>query len=506
MTPRFTISIVCFNNLELTKACIASVLKYSSDFELIVTNNASSDATKEYLNSIPNTHRKTIKVVENANNLGFINPNNHALTLARGEFFVCLNNDLTVCAQWLEKLSEPFASDPLMAITGISNTCRVIGTDLVGKHHPTKTEYIEGSCLMIPTALARKHGLFSSYLEFAYWEDADLSLRLQELGYKIQTVDLPMDHKKRGSTSKTVNIRPFFDANTATMKKRFGFYFKRREFQRRILIRRLGARGDVLLLTPALRALREKYPQADIQIITKCPEMLTGFDAVKLAKNKTSWFDEFIDLDLSYEKRPEVHIVQAYADALGVTLPRPWKMEMCPTEQELAWGHRTSRGAKVALIHGGLTTWPSKNWPVDRMQSVVKELKRRNYLTIAVGASDSPDCDCDLSVAGKTTPQQLYALALHSTIFIGIDSMPQHVASAANLSSVVLFGPTNPKCIIRPHHRIIPVYGDQTQTPCIGEHGRRKIPVTQSPCDGSCIRAITPDMVLSAVGRLEKYG
>lgn len=503
MIPRFTISIVCFNNLDLTKECLASVLKYSKDFEIIITNNASSDGTEVYLASLRSN--PNIKVVSNGNNLGFINPNNHALTLARGEFFVCLNNDLTVCNGWLEKLSEPFSGNPKMAITGISNTCRVIGENLVGKHHPNKTEYIEGSCLMIPTALARRHGLFSSYLDFAYWEDADLSLRLQELGYQIKTVDLPMNHKKRGSTSKMVNIRPFLNANTETMKKRFGFYFKRREFKRRILIRRLGARGDVLLTTPALRALRNKYPQAEIQIVTKCPQMLTGFDGVSIARNKTSWFDEFIDLDLAYEKRPEVHIVQAFADALDVPLPKPWKLEMFPTQNDLAWGERTSRGARVALIHGGMTTWPSKNWPVDRMEEVVKVLNKRGYLTIAVGSEGAPECGCQLSVAGSTSPQQLYALALHSTIFIGIDSMPQHVASAANLSSVVLFGPTNPKCIIRPHHRIIPVYGDQAQVPCIGEHGRRKIPVTQSPCDGSCIRAITPDMVLRAVDRLEKY-
>lgn len=501
--PKFTISVVCYNNLELTKRCIASILGYSNNFELIVTDNASTDGTDRYL-SILQRGYPNIRVVSNDKNFGFKDPSNHALILAKGEYLVLVNNDMEVCNGWLNMLSQPFRDHPRMAITGIKNTCRVISKDLVGSYHPTKTEYIEGSCLMIPTAIARKHGLFSDYLKFAYWEDADLSLRLRELGYEIETVDLPMHHKNRGSTTRNVHIRQIFEENTETMKKKFGFYFKRRDLKRRILIRRLGARGDVLLLTPALRALRDKYPQADIQVVTKCPQMLTGFDGVSIARNKRSYFDFFYDLDLAYEKRPEVHIVQAYADALEVKLPKRWQMEMFPKETDLSWGERKSRGLKVALIHGGITTWPSKNWPVERMEQVVKYLKQRGYFTIAVGAEDSQLCGCDDSVTGQTTPQQLYALALRASLFIGLDSMPQHIASAANIPSVVLFGPTNPAAIVRPTHRIVPVFGDVNKVPCIGEHGRRKIASTQSPCQSECINAITVQMVTNAVERLEK--
>lgn len=506
MRPRYTISVVCFNNLALTKACLKSVMAQSDDYELIVTDNNSMDGTGAYLVALQKNLGDRLRIITNKENRGFKDPNNHALTFARGEFFVCLNNDMEVCPNWLDKLQAPFATDLKLAITGLAKTCRVIDEKFSGQYHPSALDYIEGSCLMIPTAIARKHGLFSDYLSFAYWEDTDLSFRLRELGYNIAVVDLPMDHDKRGSTTRHVEeVQAHFRKNTETMQSRWAFYFKRRDFKRRILVRRLGARGDVLLATPILRALRNKYPQAEIEVATKCPEMLAGMDGVRPIHHSPRYFDQKIDLDLAYEKRPDLHIVHAYALAAGISVNRAWMPEMFQTEADMVFGERKSRGERVALIHSGLTCWPAKNWPEDRMKEVVTALKKMGYFTVAVGAEDAPECDCDDSLAGETTPQQLYALAKHARLFVGIDSMPQHVASAANLPSVVIFGPTNPYAIIRSSHLILPVQADVKEVPCVGAHGRRTKPVTQAPCEAECILAVTPEMVLAAVKRVTAY-
>jgi ADP-heptose:LPS heptosyltransferase/GT2 family glycosyltransferase len=499
---RYTISVLCHDRLTLTQKCLTSVFKHSNDYELFITNNASTDGTTAWLNGL--LKKSYIHIIHNPQNLGFIPPNNHALTLARGEYFVLLNNDMEVCEGWLEKLRAPFDANPRMAVTGIANTCTTISPQLIGSYGK-RLDYIEGSCLMTPTVLARKHGLFSPYLTFAYWEDTDYSLRLREQGYQIATVQLPMNHEKRGSTTEIVpEAREHLTRNTEAMKKRFGFYFKRHTFDRRILVRRLGAHGDVLLATPALKALRERYPQAAIEVETKCPSMLHGLGWVKLAQHHRKWFDEFYDLDLAYEKRPEVHIVQAFADTLGVKLNPRWKLYMEANETDLVWAERVCRGAKVALVHPGPTCWPGKCWPVERFVEVVKGLRARGYLTMTVGTADAPTIGADFHYAGATTPQQLYALAKQAMLFVGIDSMPQHVASAADCSSVVLFGPTNPRAIVRPTPRIVAVQADVLKVPCVGEHGRRTKPVTQAPCEGECMKAITVEMVLRGVERVER--
>lgn len=510
--PLYTIHIACHNNLALTRACINSVIDHSEDFELIVTDNASSDGTYEWLRQLSSgewLHCKTgmplpLRIVTNPTNQGYKDPCNHALTLARGEYLVLLNNDMTVCAGWLEAMRGEFA-DPKMGVVGLMGSFCHVGSDLRAHKAPDKADYVEGSCLMIPTALARKHSLFSDYLRFAYCEDLDLSLRLRELGYGLAWVDLPMKHERAGSTSRNVpEAKVALGENTQVMLQRWAFYLKRRDFRRRILVRRLGARGDVLLATPALWALRERYPQAELAIVTKCPEMLAGLDWLTMATRKRAYYDEFYDLDAYYEARPQMHIVEAFGEALGVAVPKRWQLFMAASEMDEVWAERVARGLRVALVHPGPTCWAGKNWPVDRWPELVGWLQERGYFVISVGAADGHECGADVALAGETTPQQLYALAKRASLFVGLDSMPQHVASAADTPSVVLFGPTNPRCIVRPTPRIVPVQVSTDVAPCAGEHGRRTKAITQAPCEGDCIKAISVTMVAKAVERVER--
>jgi ADP-heptose:LPS heptosyltransferase len=501
--PRFTISVLCHNKLALTQACLRSIIVLSRDYEVIVTDNASTDDTPNFLTDFAAKHTQ-VRVIRNDTNKGFKEPHEHALTLARGEFFVLLNNDMTVCPGWLEGLAKPFEGNPKMALTGVAGTCNALDASLKAYCNPGKPEYVEGSCLMIPTALARRIGLFAPWLQFIYWEDTELGIRVRELGYEIALVPLAMKHDRPGSTSKGIKAcQDALIANTKEMETRYAWYWKRRDLRRRILVRRLGAHGDVLLATPALWELKQRYPQAEIDIVTKCPVMLKGLSWLDFATKARSYYDEFYDLDRSYEERPDLHIVEAFALKLGVTLPKRWQMHMATTDEDEAWAERVSRGAKLALIHPGYSCWPGKNWPVERFEEVAETMP--GWLVATVGDATTPRLEhADLHLAGQTTPQQLYALAKRASLFIGIDSMPQHVASAADCPSVVLFGPTNPKCITRPTHQIVAVQADVRRVPCVGEHGRRTKPITQAPCDGACMKAISVEMVLSAVKRVQR--
>lgn len=171
--PRYTISIAIHDNLDLTRRCLDSIFTHSpaKDYEIIVTDNASTDGSHPCLleltrSSVPCSR---LEIVHNDRNAGFGEAHNHALTLATGQFFVVLNNDLEVTPGWLELLAAEFARNPRLAIVGVRGTCCSLDDNALGRPGTT-LEYIEASCLMIPTALARRHGLFDEAYRFAYLE------------------------------------------------------------------------------------------------------------------------------------------------------------------------------------------------------------------------------------------------------------------------------------------------------------------------------------------------
>lgn len=506
VAPLYTISVLCLNNSDLTKKCLDSIIEHSTDYELIVTDNGSTDDTPDMLRDYAAKLGPKMTHIRNEENKGFQEPNEHALTLARGRYFVLFNNDMEACEGWLEGLRNPFDTNPRMALTGIAGTCCAINSEFRGvSGDDSKPEYIEGGCLMAPAALLRKHGMFSPYLKFIYWEDTDLGLRMREMGYEIATVPLEINHNHRSATTKNLDLKAVREHNHKAMIERWGFYLKRRNFKRRVLIRRKGARGDVLLVAPVVSAIRNKWPQSEVIVETAHPEMLAGMPGVSATTSDPgNDLDSIYDLNFSYEKRPGLHIIDAYAQVCGLRACEIANVPitMYPTDSDKSWATTVSRGKKVALIHAGPTTWPGKNWPVERWEQVVEFLKLNEFFVIAVGAENSPHCGADDSVAGVATPQQLYALCMNSKLFVGLDSMPQHVASAADIPSVILFGATEPKDIMRKAPHLISVQASRKAAACVGEHGRRKGAVTMSECDGACMKAISTSMVQTAISKL----
>ena len=92
-----------FNNLALTRACVASLqatLPAGLTHEIILVDDGSTDATRAWLSTLTPPFR----VVLNDRNLGYAAANNRAITLARGDVLALLNNDLVFLPRWLEPM------------------------------------------------------------------------------------------------------------------------------------------------------------------------------------------------------------------------------------------------------------------------------------------------------------------------------------------------------------------------------------------------------------------
>lgn len=227
---KYTISIAVHNNLAYTKACLQSILAGNEDFELVVTDNGSSDQSWAYLLEL-SLKKVRLTTVLNPANEGFIRAHNAALHLAHGEFFVALNNDTEVSSGWLDRMASEFEKNPKLALCGIKGGYSSI--DAEGRTHITQElEYVEGSCLMAPRTLALSHGLFSEEYEFGYWEDVDLSLRMRKAGFNITVVDIPFLHHRETTAKivKNIDLRGIQERNHATFIKKWEHYLKTKTF------------------------------------------------------------------------------------------------------------------------------------------------------------------------------------------------------------------------------------------------------------------------------------
>lgn len=276
---KFTVSIACHNNWDLTERCIKSLYNSNkiASFEVIITNNASTDETWVELER-ERMARQNIRLVHMGLNIGFGEAHNRALSIARGEYFVVLNNDFYVHEEeWLDKLLEPFQVNPKLAICGVKGNPSYLNEEGDGRWHDTILEYVEGSCLAIPVGLAKKHGLFSPEMRFAYYEDSDMSLRYRQMGYDIAVVPFKFEHV-RGKTAGLIGKEKLEAVRAANRRRfllRWGNYLKNRRLSNKILVetRLITGLGDLLCITPALRSLRRAHPTAEIVLETATPEI-----------------------------------------------------------------------------------------------------------------------------------------------------------------------------------------------------------------------------------------
>jgi ADP-heptose:LPS heptosyltransferase/glycosyltransferase involved in cell wall biosynthesis len=449
-TIRFSISILALNKLDLTKACVQSVLTNSSPcYELLLWDNGSTDGTWEYFESLMEKYPR-IRARRSETNLGFMEPNRENLKIANGKYFVMLNNDARVPRGWLEHLEKPFLEHPRAALSGPSGTCCELGPDFHGRPGHN-LEYIEGSCLCAPVRLLRAHGLFSDELRFAYGEDCDLSLRMREKGYTLHHAPFRIEHVGSATSRELPEIKEVQRYNHDALQRRWGHYMKVRRMDYPILIKRRASLGDVLLTTPIIRALKQQRPTSQLIVETDLPEIFRdnpNVDSLHIKLDQIPAHTLTIDLNMAYEKRLNTSILKAYEDEAGIVCPsRHLDLFVNHVEQQWARKHIPDHTHWCAL---GCTetTWPGKNWPRENWMTLTEELLGLGWKVVLIGRGHLENFPADLNLINRTTLHGLAAILTRCGLFIGHDSFPLHCSIGRAKKTIGLFGVTLPEMIL----------------------------------------------------------
>ena len=108
--PLATIAIPTFNRASFLKDCVASALAQSFDrFEVVVSDNASTDDTQKILRGF-NDDR--LRVIRQETNIGLIPNWNACLAAARGDYVVIVSDDDRVAPHFLERCAGLIRVEP----------------------------------------------------------------------------------------------------------------------------------------------------------------------------------------------------------------------------------------------------------------------------------------------------------------------------------------------------------------------------------------------------------
>ncbi len=200
--PVLSIITPLFNKAELTLECLRSLKEsFGVSFELILINNASSDATQELLSRIDGPI-----IINNSTNMHFIHACNQGAEAARGHSILFLNNDTTLEKHSLFAATKLlYSNEDVGAVGGklvrMDGKLQEAGAILfsdgstigygVGEN-PNDGEYLfrrtvdycSGAFLLTRKNLFDACGGFSTKYQPAYYEDVDYCLRIRQMGYR----------------------------------------------------------------------------------------------------------------------------------------------------------------------------------------------------------------------------------------------------------------------------------------------------------------------------------
>lgn len=213
-----------------------------------------------------------------------------------------------------------------------------------------------------------------------------------------------------------------------------------------LLLKRDGAIGDCLLMTPIIkRAVDEGWR---VWVQTKCGEVFKNnpyvdkiFDVGRRGgiRTQTGQF-KVVDLNFAYEKRPKMHIIDAYSEVVfrdHKTLR--WPLYLFNTQ-------RTMQGQfndPYIVLHAGVG-WENRTFSKTFWEHTQNFLgiDFPSYQFIWIGKGDDHACidySHAISLIGKLSIHELAYVIDKAKLFIGPDSAPLHIAQTTSTPCIGLF-------------------------------------------------------------------
>mgnify|MGYP000854157144 CR=1 FL=1 len=299
---------------------------------------------------------------------------------------------------------------------------------------------------------------------------------------------------------------------------------------RKICVIHLNQIGDLMFSLPLLKSLRDRFPEAQIHSLLRpsltglledspyVDRIIPRRDAL-FSRLKLLWSlrRERYDLVISLPRSEEALLLTMMSNAQVKAGFYRWPWDRGLDVKEVLQGHYSwfnfskllarldipvSQDTYVGLLRvdeplrveglpwryavispGASSRRQSKQWDERKYASVITELSMMFGLScVLVGGGDAVDLTRRISehvhpsldggvrqvvdLAGKISLRELAAVLKKAKLFVGIDSGVMHMASALDVPTVAIFGPTDPRYSGPQNNRSLVVRKDLPCSPC----------------------------------------
>jgi GT2 family glycosyltransferase len=356
-------------------------------------------------------------------------------------------------------------------------------------------------------------------------EDADFCVRAWTLGFKVlYNPEIRAIHYK----SQTLNDRPDLMGGRIESNKKFKEFLASQDIEKierkinelngemhpdlpRAFVR-TNAMGDVLRTLELYRKINRA-----MVVVTNFPEVYQAEDVVAVTPFRDEWeVSQIIDLDLTYERRPQLSIEASYEKFFqenftwnfSPTDYENWKnhpVDFLATEYDWLRVRMLSKhnwDLPFVVIHGR-TGNPNRSMRPEFWGAVADRLISAGYYVVIIGSATDTQLTGGkiVNLVDRMDLRMTRALLEHASAFVGSDSGPLHLADGA-CPAVGIF------TIARPETRVsTAVKAFETPAPCKGCLHRQKPPLTNFTCEFPendpqrffCTEVINPQAVAEMV-------
>lgn len=112
--PLVSINLLTWNGQKYIRDCLNSVFNQTYPcLDILVIDNGSTDETVSYLKNLPK--KENLRLIFNKKNLGFTGGHNQAIRKSKGQFIVCLNQDMVLDKDFVRKAVGVFRKNKNIA-------------------------------------------------------------------------------------------------------------------------------------------------------------------------------------------------------------------------------------------------------------------------------------------------------------------------------------------------------------------------------------------------------